>query len=57
VTAVAYGITSPILIAVILHICNNKKIMGHHTNGWRSNLIGVLTLFFMLAAVVLLLVV
>ncbi len=57
VTAVAYGITSPILIAVILHICNNQKIMGHHTNGWRSNLIGGLTLLFMLAAIVLLLVV
>ena len=26
-TAILYGITSPVMIAIILHICNNKKIM------------------------------
>ena len=32
-TAILYGVTSPVLIAVILHISNNKKIMGKFTNG------------------------
>ncbi len=36
-TAIAYGVTAPPLIAIILHICNNKKIMGEFTNGPLSN--------------------
>ena len=27
-TAIVYGVTAPILIGIILHICNNKKVMG-----------------------------
>lgn len=49
-TAIAYGITSPVLIAVILHICNNKAIMGGHINGRYANIVGAITLAFMLAA-------
>ena len=53
-TAVLYGITAPVLIALILHICNNKKIMGKYTNSLWSNLFGGLTFLLMSAAAVLL---
>lgn len=49
-TAVAYGVTSPVLIAVILHICNNKTIMGGYVNRKYANVVGLVTLAFMLAA-------
>ena len=53
-TAILYGLTSPILIAIVLHIANNKKIMKEHTNGKLSNVLGFLTLIVMtIAAVVL----
>ena len=46
-TAVVYGITAPVLIGIILHICNNKKIMGVNTNGTLSNVLGLLALLLM----------
>jgi len=46
-TAIAYGLTSPVLIAVILHIGNNKKIMKKNTNSRYSNTVGVITLILM----------
>lgn len=53
--AILYGLTAPVLIAIILHICNNKKIMGEFTNSRTSNILGFITLVFMtLAAIVLL---
>lgn len=51
-TAILYGLTSPVLIAIILHIGNNKKIMGEHTNSTFSNVLGFLTLILMTAAAV-----
>ncbi len=51
-TAILYGLTSPILIAIVLHIANNKKIMKEHTNSRLSNILGVLTLVVMTAAAV-----
>lgn len=54
-TAILYGVTSPILILIILIICNNKKILGENTNGFWSNLLGSLTLLLMTAAAGLLL--
>ena len=51
-SAVLYGITAPILIAVILHLCNSKKVMGHFTNRPLSNLLGFATLIIMLAAAI-----
>lgn len=51
-TAILYGLTSPVLIALILHIGNNKKIMGEHTNTVFSNILGWLTLVLMTAAAV-----
>jgi NRAMP (natural resistance-associated macrophage protein)-like metal ion transporter len=51
-TAILYGLTAPVLIAVILHIGNNKKIMGEHTNSRLSNILGFLTFILMTAAAV-----
>lgn len=51
-TAILYGLTSPILIAIVLHISNNKKIMKENTNSKLSNLLGFLTLIVMTAAAV-----
>lgn len=51
-TAILYGLTAPVLIAIILHIGNNKAIMGEHTNSSLSNTLGFLTLIVMTAAAV-----
>lgn len=51
-TAILYGITAPVLIALILHICNNKNIMGHFTNKRLQNFFGILSLLLMTAAAV-----
>ncbi|MFM7218371.1 MAG: NRAMP family divalent metal transporter [Bacteroidota bacterium] len=51
-TAVLYGLTAPVMIAVILHICNNKAIMGENTNGRRSNILGMITLVVMSSAAI-----
>jgi NRAMP (natural resistance-associated macrophage protein)-like metal ion transporter len=53
-SAILYGMTAPVLIAIILHISNNKKIMGEHTNGKRSNILGFATLILMTVSAVLL---
>lgn len=49
-SAVLYGITAPVLIAIILHIANNKAIMGKFTNSRRSNFLGFTTLILMTLA-------
>lgn len=54
-TAVLYGITAPVLIALILHICNQKKIMGKFTNNKWSNIFGVITFLLMTVSSILLL--
>ena len=51
-TAILYGLTSPVLIAMVLHIANNKKIMKDNTNGWVSNTLGFLTLIVMTIAAI-----
>ncbi len=51
-SAILYGLTAPVIIAIILHICNNKKIMKEHVNGKRSNILGTLTLVLMTVAAV-----
>jgi NRAMP (natural resistance-associated macrophage protein)-like metal ion transporter len=53
-TAILYGVTSPVLIGVILHISNNKKVMGKFTNGKWSNILGVIALLLMTASAALL---
>lgn len=54
-SAILYGITAPVLIAIILHISNNKKVMGNFTNGRTVNVLGFATLIIMTAAAVTLL--
>ena len=49
-TAILYGITAPVLIAIILHISNNKKIMGEYVNGRTSNILGFAALLIMTLA-------
>jgi NRAMP (natural resistance-associated macrophage protein)-like metal ion transporter len=46
-TAILYGITAPILIGVILHIANNKEIMGEFVNSRLMNIGGITTLIIM----------
>ena len=49
-TAVLYGLTAPVLIAIILHISNNKKIMGENVNGRITNILGFAALIIMTVA-------
>jgi Mn2+/Fe2+ NRAMP family transporter len=49
-TAILYGLTAPVLIAIILHISNNKKIMGKNVNGRGLNILGTIALVIMTAA-------
>lgn len=49
-TAILYGMTAPILIALILLISNNKKIMGRHTNTITANVLGIIALLIMSTA-------
>jgi NRAMP (natural resistance-associated macrophage protein)-like metal ion transporter len=51
-TAILYGITAPILIGVILHIANNKEIMGDFVNSRWMNIGGVFTLVLMSASAI-----
>jgi NRAMP (natural resistance-associated macrophage protein)-like metal ion transporter len=53
-SAILYGLTAPVLIAIILHISNNKKIMGNYTNSKATNLLGFTTLLLMTVAAVIL---
>jgi NRAMP (natural resistance-associated macrophage protein)-like metal ion transporter len=54
-TAILYGITSPVMIVMVMHIGNNKKVMGEFINGKWSNILGVITLILMIASAVALL--
>lgn len=49
--AVVNGIMAVPLIFMIIKLCNNKRIMGTHTNGVLSNTIGTITFIAMLLAV------
>jgi NRAMP (natural resistance-associated macrophage protein)-like metal ion transporter len=51
-TAILYGLTAPVLIAIILHISNNKKIMGENVNGRVTNILGFASLIIMTAAAI-----
>jgi NRAMP (natural resistance-associated macrophage protein)-like metal ion transporter len=53
-SAILYGLTAPVLIAIILHISNNKKVMGDYTNGRISNILGFASLTVMTVAAVIL---
>ncbi len=49
-SAILYGVTSPVIIVIVLHISNNKAIMGSYANGWLSNILGTGALLLMTAA-------
>ena len=53
--AILYGLTAPVLIAIILHIANNKKVMGPFTNNKMTNILGIITLIVMTVAAIALL--
>jgi NRAMP (natural resistance-associated macrophage protein)-like metal ion transporter len=53
-SAILYGLTAPVLIAIILHISNNKRIMGKYTNGRTSNIFGFAAFVLMTVAAVIL---
>jgi NRAMP (natural resistance-associated macrophage protein)-like metal ion transporter len=46
-TAILYGVTAPVLIAIILHISNNKEIMGENVNSRTENILGFVALAIM----------
>jgi Mn2+/Fe2+ NRAMP family transporter len=54
--AVLYGLTAPVMIVLILFICNNVNIMGKYVNSTLDNVPGILTLLIMTLAAVLLLI-
>jgi NRAMP (natural resistance-associated macrophage protein)-like metal ion transporter len=54
-TAILYGLTAPVLIAIILHISNNKTVMGKFTNSRTSNVLGFAALAIMTVAALVLL--
>jgi NRAMP (natural resistance-associated macrophage protein)-like metal ion transporter len=49
-TAILYGMTAPVLIAIILHISNNKSVMGEYTNSLKANIFGFAALLIMTLA-------
>jgi NRAMP (natural resistance-associated macrophage protein)-like metal ion transporter len=49
-TAILYGLTAPVLIGMILHISNNKEIMGENVNGLTANILGFAALIIMTLA-------
>lgn len=51
-SAIFYGATAPVLIAIILHMSNNKAIMGKHTNTKTENLLGFASLIIMTLATI-----
>lgn len=50
--AVVNGVLAPPLIAIILHVSNNRSVMGEHTNGRLLNFLGLATTLVMSAAAI-----
>ena len=42
-TSIFYGIISPVLIYMVIHMANNKKIVGEYINSTRHNVVGYIT--------------
>jgi len=54
-SAILYGLTAPVMIVMVMHIANNKTVMGKFTNGRWSNILGLFTFILMtLSAIALL---
>jgi NRAMP (natural resistance-associated macrophage protein)-like metal ion transporter len=54
-TAMLYGLTAPVMIAVVIHICNNKKVMGEYTNNRLQNILAIVTFLLMAVSAIALL--
>lgn len=52
-TSLLYGVISPFLILMVIHMSNNKKIMGEHTNGPWLNFFGHVTFWVMTVCAIL----
>lgn len=52
-TSILYGVISPLLILMVIHMSNNKKIMGEHTNGPWLNFFGHVAFWVMTACAIL----
>lgn len=46
-TSILYGIIAPVLIYMVIHMANNKKIVGEHTNSHVLNILGYMTFCIM----------
>jgi NRAMP (natural resistance-associated macrophage protein)-like metal ion transporter len=44
------GFVGPVLLTLLMIIANRKRVMGKQTNGWFSNLFGVLSLVVLIAS-------
>ncbi len=51
-TALLFGIISPVMVGLIMHMANNRKIMGSFTSRWWSNLIACLLIIIMVASII-----
>lgn len=51
-TAVLNGVVAVPLLVIILHIANNRRVMGKHVNGRWSNILGGIALILMAAAAI-----
>ncbi|MBI4160328.1 MAG: divalent metal cation transporter [Candidatus Yanofskybacteria bacterium] len=46
-TSILYGIIAPILILMVIHMANNKKVVGEHINSPILNVLGYATFLIM----------
>ena len=46
-TSILYGIIAPILILMVIHMANNKKVVGEYTNSHALNVLGYTTFCIM----------
>jgi len=51
-TGIIFGMVSPIVIGVVIHMANNPKIMGEYTSRWWSSLIAYILLIIMTGSIV-----
>ena len=51
-SSILYGVTAPVVILVVMHICNNKKLMGENVNTLKDNVLGWCTFTIMTLAAI-----
>ncbi len=51
-TAILHGLSAPVLLAAIIHMANNPKIVGPNMNSFLSNIIGYVTMLLMTAGAI-----